>query len=156
MSEPIPVVLLVDDDVDTIRLIRMSLIQAGFINKVLEARDGQEAREYLLGQGKFSNRMQYPLPQVILLDLKMPRINGLEFLCWLRSWPPGRLIPVIVMTTSVLAADLSAAYNAGANSYLVKGVDAHSLIEQMIAIGSIWLSDRAKFPDIPGEIPNGL
>lgn len=151
MSDPNPVVLLVDDDPDTIKLIRLSLLKAGFGNKVLEAHDGQEASEYLLGEGNFANRLQYPLPQVVLLDLKMPRMGGLEFLRWLRQWPPGKFLPVIVMTTSVLETDLTEAYDAGANSYLIKGVDSHELIEQMVAIGGIWLHERTRFPSLPGE-----
>src|SRR3954469_1491080 len=108
MSEPNPIVLLVDDNLDTIKLIRLSLLKAGFANKVLEAHDGEEALDYLLGNARFSNRLEYPLPHVIFLDLKMPRMDGLEFLKRLRTWPPGKMIPVIVMNTSVLASDLSA------------------------------------------------
>ena len=151
MSEPNPIILLVDDNLDTLKLIRLSLLKAGFANKVLEAHDGEEALDYLLGNGKFSNRLEYPLPHVIFLDLKMPRMDGVEFLKRLRSWPPGKTIPVIVMTTSILASDLTAAYDAGANSYLVKGADAHELIEQVNAIGSIWLSSTARLPNMPEE-----
>ena len=154
MSEPNPIILLVDDNLDTIKLIRLSLLKAGFANKVLEAHDGEEALDYLLGNGKFANRLEYPLPHVIFLDLKMPRMDGVEFLKRLRSWPPGKTIPVIVMTTSILASDLTAAYDAGANSYLVKGADAHELIEQVNAIGSIWLSSTARLPNMPEERRN--
>lgn len=154
MSEPNPIILLVDDNLDTLKLIRLSLLKAGFANKVLEAHDGEEALDYLLGNGKFSNRLEYPLPHVIFLDLKMPRVDGVEFLKRLRSWPPGKTIPVIVMTTSILASDLTAAYDAGANSYLVKGADAHELIEQVNAIGSIWLSSTARLPNMPEERRN--
>src|SRR6185295_8709566 len=97
MSEPNPIILLVDDNLDTLKLIRLSLLKAGFANKVLEAHDGEEALDYLLGNGKFGNRLEYPLPHVIFLDLKMPRMDGVEFLKRLRSWPPGKTIPVIVM-----------------------------------------------------------
>src|SRR5436190_471449 len=114
MSESTPVILLVEDNADTIKLIRLSLLKAGFANKVLETHNGEEAIDYLYGNGKFGNRLDYPLPQVIFLDLKMPRMSGIEFLKWLRTWPPGRTVPVIVMTTSVLSADLTAAYEAGA------------------------------------------
>ena len=154
MSEPNPIILLVDDNLDTLKLIRLSLLKAGFANKVLEAHDGEEALDYLLGNGKFSNRLEYPLPHVIFLDLKMPRMDGVEFLKRLRSWPPGKTIPVIVMTTSILASDLTAAYDAGANSYLVKGADAHELIEQVSALGAIWLSSTARLPNMPEERRN--
>lgn len=152
MSEPNPIILLIDDDLDTIKLIRLSLLKAGFTNKVLEAHDGEEALDYLFGNGKFGNRLEYPLPQVIFLDLKMPRMGGIEFLKRLRNWPPGKTIPVVVMTTSVLQTDLTAAYDAGANSYLVKGADAHELIAQVSAIGAIWLTSTARLPNMPDTL----
>src|SRR5437660_8127834 len=98
-----PVVLLVEDDLDTIKLIKLTLRKAGFDNPVCEVRDGQEAIDYLEGTGQYGNRSMFPLPQLILLDLKMPRVNGLEFLKWLRQWDPGKLIPVVVLTSSVFA-----------------------------------------------------
>jgi CheY-like chemotaxis protein len=154
MSEPNPTILLVEDNLDTIKLIRLSLLKAGFNNKVFEAHDGEEALDYLFGNGKFSNRLEYPLPHVIFLDLKMPRLDGLQFLKRLRNWPAGKTIPVIVMTTSVLAADLTAAYDAGANSSLVKGADAPELVEQVSAIGAIWLSSTTRLPNMP-DSPRG-
>ena len=154
MSEPSPIILLVEDNLDTIKLIRLSLFKAGFANKVLEAHDGEEATDYLYGKGKFGNRLDYPLPNVIFLDLKMPRMDGLEFLRWLRTWPPGRIMPVIVLTTSVLPSDLTAAYEAGANSYLVKASDAHELIEQVSAIGAVWLTGNARLPDSHNDHPS--
>src|SRR5712675_664124 len=106
-SDSQPIVLLVEDDPDTIKLLRISLLKEGFNNRVMEAHDGQEAIDYFLGNGKFGNRLQYPSPQIVLLDLKMPRMGGIEFLRWFRNWPPGKLVPVVVMTTSVLPSDLT-------------------------------------------------
>jgi len=146
MIESNPVVLLVEDDTNTIRALRLSLLKAGFGNKVLEAHDGQEAVDYLRGEGEFSNRLRYPLPQLILLDLKLPRMDGFEFLKWLRAWPPGKFIPVVVLTTAMMASDLVEAYNAGASSYVLKGADAHELVEQLTGIGSVWLRGGAKVP----------
>jgi CheY-like chemotaxis protein len=146
MMEPNPVVLIVEDDADTIQLIRLSLLKSGFGNKVLAVRDGEEAVDYLLGQNKFASRLDYPLPQLILLDLKLPRMDGFEVLKWLRTWPPGQRIPVVVLTNSVLQCDLSSAYAAGANSYLVKGADAHELMGQMSLIGEMWPRGQAKLP----------
>jgi CheY-like chemotaxis protein len=68
-------------------------------------------------------------------------MNGLEFLQWLRAWPPGKMLPVVVLTGSTLEVDMVNAYKAGANSYVTKGEDAHHLLDQMQAIGSIWLRD---------------
>jgi CheY-like chemotaxis protein len=148
MLESTPVVLIVDDEPNIIKLIRLAMAKAGFHNKICEAHDGEEAIQYLQGVGKFENRDQYPLPQLILLDLKMPRMGGLEFLKWFRHWPPGKCMPVVVLTTSGLSSDLMEAYGAGANSYVIKGGDAHALVEQMNSIGSIWLTGLAKLPPV--------
>jgi CheY-like chemotaxis protein len=146
------VVLLVDDDVDTLFLLRLSLQKAGFYNRVEEVHNGQDAIDYLLGERKFSDRFRFPLPDVIFLDLKMPGMNGLEFLRWLRTWPPGQVMPVIVLTSSVLTADFIQAYHAGANSFMIKGDDAHDLIVQMKALGGIWLTPKTGLPG-PDTLP---
>src|SRR5258706_15780212 len=151
MADHNRVVLLVDDDVDTLFLLRMSLQKAGFNNRVEEVHDGQEAIDYLLGEGKFSNRMRFPLPHVIFLDLKMPLMTGLEFLKWLRTWPPGQLMPVVVLTSSVLSQDFVQAYYDGANSFMIKGDDARDLTVQMKALGGIWLASNTGLPH-PAEL----
>lgn len=87
--------------------------------------DAAEAMEYLEGKGEFADRQNYPLPDVILLDLKMPRVNGFEFLEWLRQRAPEamRHTPVVLMSSSTVASDVSRAYQLGANFYLVKPTD---------------------------------
>ncbi len=102
--------------------------------------DGGEAIRYLEGSGCFADRERYPVPNVILLDLKMPRINGFEFLEWLRSKSPReyRFIPVVVMSSSALKADVDRAYSLGANSYLVKPVSWTLFKERIRAIGIYW------------------
>jgi two-component system, response regulator len=134
-----PVVLMVEDDPHAVQLLRLSLLKAGFGNRVIVCCSTEEAMKYLLGLEAFSDRLQYPLPQLILLDLKLTGQNGTDFIRWLRALPPTRLIPVVVMTGSALPEDLANAYQAGADSYLTKGNDAHQVLEQMEAIGSLWL-----------------
>ena len=103
-------------------------------------RDGQEAIDYISAEGRFADRNQYPIPNVILLDLKMPRLNGFEFLQWLRRSAANGLktIPVIVMSSSNLNQDVSRAYELGANSYLVKPVQWKKFKELIAELGFYW------------------
>ncbi len=145
------VLLLVEDDPDAAQILRLTFARAGFRNQLIVVRDGQEALEYLEGQGRFSDRSQFPLPQIIFLDLKMPRMDGFEFLKWLRQTPAGKTIPVIVLTSSVFNSDLVNSYKAGANSFLVKGTDADEILAQVTAVGAIWLRGQSRIPEFhPG------
>jgi CheY-like chemotaxis protein len=94
----------------------------------------------LLGAGRYHDRAVYPVPQVILLDLKMPRVNGFELLHWLRHESPGdlRLLPIVIMSSSDMEEDVRRAYALGANSYLVKPIDWKSFDERMQALGIYW------------------
>ena len=141
------VILLVEDRGDDILLIQKAFARAQVDNPMQVVRDGEEAIAYLSGEGKFSNRAEYPLPWLVLLDLKMPRLNGFEFLKWLRKWDPGKLIPVVVLTSSVFSADVFSSYNAGANSHMTKGTDPRELFDQVVAIGSVWLRGAIRLPD---------
>ena len=102
--------------------------------------DGSKAILYLEGKGVYADRDTYPIPDMILLDLKMPRINGFEFLEWLRSKGPEdhRIIPVVVMSSSGLKEDIDRAYRLGANSYLVKPVSWVLFQERIKALGIYW------------------
>jgi CheY-like chemotaxis protein len=109
--------------------------------------DGAEAIDYLMGEGKYADRFSFPIPNVIFLDLKMPRIGGFEFLHWLRSKAPGRLrmIPVVVMSSSSLERDVQRAYELGVNSYLVKPVEWHEFRKLISDLGIYW-TERALTP----------
>lgn len=131
--------LLVEDDPNDILLIQRALAKGNLVNPMRIVRDGEEAIAYLNGQGDFSRRDRFPLPSLILLDLKLPRKSGLEVLEWLRNQPELRRIPVIVLTSSRESADISRAYELGANSYLVKPVDFDGLLEMVKAIGVYWI-----------------
>ena len=105
----------------------------------MSVNDGEEAIKYLEGRDPYSDRNKYPMPQVILLDLKMPRMNGFQFLEWLRkSSLHLRLIPVVIMSSSALPTDVEKAYALGANSYMVKPIGLHLFRERIQAFGIYW------------------
>ncbi|HZV36914.1 MAG TPA: response regulator, partial [Verrucomicrobiae bacterium] len=102
--------------------------------------DGQEAVHYLRGDGKYANRKNYPLPNVLLLDLKMPRLGGFDLLRWLRSESPEntRFIPVVVLSSSYLQQDVQRAYALGANSYMVKPLKWDEFRNLIMNLGIYW------------------
>jgi DNA-binding response OmpR family regulator len=110
-------------------------------------KDGEEAIAYLRGDGEFSDRQRYPLPCLLLLDLKMPRKNGFEVLTWTRQQTSLKRLPVAVLTSSKEVPDINRAYDAGANTYLVKPVNFEDLLETIRALSHFWLA-LAKIPDL--------
>src|SRR5438105_2858307 len=114
------VILVAEDREDDIILIRRAFARARVVNPIHVVRDGEEALAYLKGEGKYGNRREYPLPELLLLDLKMPRMDGFEVLRWVRSQPDLRLLRVVVLTSSEDVRDVNLAYQLGANSFLVK------------------------------------
>ena len=116
-------VLLVEDDPITILVCKRTIEIAGFANEVKSVINGQEAIDYLAGQGKYSNRSACPLPDLVLLDLKLPRLNGFEVLRWVRQRPAFCELKVVVLTSSEDIRDINLAYRLGANSFLVKPMD---------------------------------
>lgn len=108
--------------------------------------DGEEARAYLQGVGKYSDRKAFPLPSVILLDLHMPRMNGFEFLNWLRNDPELKIIPAVVYSSSENPADIKKAYEMGANSFLHKRISMNAVQETMRSFARYWLEDCGKPP----------
>ena len=130
--------LWVEDDPNDILLGTRAMATVG-IPTPRVVRDGQEAIAYLSGDGAYSDRSRHPLPSVILLDLKLPRVSGVEVLRWLRSQEFLRRIPVIMFTSSKEPGDINSAYDAGANAYLVKAVDFKELVELLGLIRGFWL-----------------
>jgi CheY-like chemotaxis protein len=133
-------ILHVDDDADDLLLFEHACRKAGLSCQLHAVSDGEEAITYLQGANHFSDRQKYPLPSLILLDLKMPRVNGFDVLAWLRQEEKCRLLPVIVLSSSNHEADVKRAYSLGANSYLVKPVAFDSLVELVQAIERYWLT----------------
>lgn len=138
-------ILQVEDDPDDIFLMKEAVLRAGMLAAPQVARDGEEALAYLQGRGEYADRSRHPLPSLILLDLKLPRISGLEVLQWLRQQPGLKRIPVIVMSSSAQAGDIDRAYDLGTNSYLVKPVDAADLQTNINSVRAFWV-DLNKSP----------
>jgi CheY-like chemotaxis protein len=140
------VILLAEDEEDYVLLIRRAFAMAKIPNPVHVVWNGQEAIAYLKGEGKYSNREEYPLPDLFLLDLKMPRVNGFEVLKWVRSQPGLAPLRVLVLTSSDEIRDVNEAYKLGANSFLVKPLDFEDFAQLSRLIQEFWLK-ASKTPE---------
>ncbi len=133
------IILLVEDNPDDELLAIRALKKNNIMNEVVVARDGTEALDYLFGTGAYSDRDTSVTPQVILLDLKLPKIDGLEVLRRLRNDERTKLLPVVVLTSSKEEKDLNESYRLGANSYIRKPVDFIQFTEAIKQLGLYWL-----------------
>jgi two-component system response regulator len=133
------VILLVEDNPDDELLTLRALERGKILNQVVVARDGAEALDYLFGTGAFAGRDVSVMPQVILLDLKLPKVDGLEVLRRLREDERTALLPVVVLTSSDEEKDIVASYRLGANSYIRKPVDFGQFGEAVVQLGLYWL-----------------
>src|SRR5262245_59108944 len=122
------VILLVEDREDDVFLIRRAFKDAFVTNPLHVVRDGDEAISYLKGENKYSNREEFPLPDLMLLDLKMPKIDGFEVLKWIREQPSLAALRVVVLTSSEDLHDVNRAYKLGANSFMVKPLEFHDVV----------------------------
>lgn len=136
---PGKVILLVEDDPDDELLTLRALKKNRILNEVVVARDGVEALDYLLGGGDDADLSPDPLPQVVLLDLRLPKLDGLEVLRQLRADDRTRLLPVVVLTSSDEERDIVDSYRLGANSYVRKPVDFAQFSEAVRQLGLYWL-----------------
>lgn len=133
-------ILLVEDNRMDIELTLDAFRERRLNNAIHVAPGGQEALDYLLGHGEFADRDQFPLPDLILLDLKMPVIDGHEVLQQIKQFPTLKRIPVIILSTSKEEGDRAMTYDNGANSYLVKPVAFDGFLEVVHKIDDYWLS----------------
>jgi len=132
-------VLLVEDNPDDIELTIRALKKNNILNKVIVANDGVDALDYLFGTGTYAGRDTNERPQVVLLDLKMPRMDGLEVLHRIRSDERTKFLPVVILTTSSEDMDRVTSYKEGANSYIRKPVDFNLFAKAVQQLGLYWL-----------------
>ena len=132
-------ILLVEDNADDEALTLRALNKSKIANTIVVVRDGAEALDYLFCTGPYADRNPLELPQVILLDLKLPKVDGLEVLRRLRAEPRTHMLPVVILTSSKEEQDLVNAYSNGANSYVRKPVDFNQFVEAIRQLGLYWL-----------------
>ena len=133
------VILLVEDNPDDVALTLRGFRQSNIINEVVVVQDGLEALDYLFAKGAYAGRDVSVMPQVILLDLKLPKMDGLEVLRRIRADELTQLLPVVILTSSVEERDLIEGYSLGANSYVRKPVDFTQFAEAVRQLGLYWL-----------------
>ena len=133
------VILLADDSEDDVLLIRRAFKKGNIHNPVHVVRDGEEAISYLKGEGRYANRDEYPLPDLLLLDLQMPLKDGFEVLRWIRQQPGLAALRVVVLTSSEDLRDVNEAYRLGANSFLVKPLEFENFVETSMFLKHYWL-----------------
>jgi DNA-binding response OmpR family regulator len=130
-------ILLVEDDPKDVELTLTALEEYNLANEVIVARDGEEALEYLYSRGKFKTRSSGN-PAVVLLDLKLPKVDGLEVLKQVKSEEKLRMIPIVVLTSSKEEKDMVASYELGVSAYVVKPVDFHEFVNAIKELGVFW------------------
>jgi len=140
------VILIAEDEEDYVILLRKAFAQAGIRNPLYVVSTGQEMIAYLKGDGQYANREEYPLPDLLLLDLKLPGFSGLEIIGWIRSHPGLAGLRVVVLTSSEEMRDVNDAYRLGANSFLLKPYDFTDLVYLAKMIEVYWLK-WSKTPD---------
>lgn len=140
-------ILLAEDNPDDVLMIERAFQTLALSNRLIWVPNGEEAMWYLKSEGRYADRNRFPIPCLVLLDLLMPRINGLEFLTWLRRESHFKELPVVVLTTSVFSSDVRTAYLLGANSFLTKPIDLADLTATIRQISDFWLG--------PCRLPEG-
>jgi CheY-like chemotaxis protein len=145
-------VLLVEDEDDDIFFVQKAFEKAGINNRLHVALDGQQAIDYLSGKGQYSDRSTFPLPALVILDLKLPKVWGMDVLKWIRANPALRSLPVVVFTGSDDALDAQRAYRLGANSYFQKPPNLENLYDLVPNLCEFWLKWN-RLPPLPAAAP---
>ncbi len=141
--------LLVEDDAQDEALTLRALAKAGVGNRIDVVRDGQQALDYLFGEGEFAERVSASLPAVVLLDIGLPKLSGLDVLTRLRAHPRTRLLPVVILTSSDEPEDLLRSYENGANSFVPKPVDFAEFAQTVASLGVYWMATNDPVESAP-------
>jgi len=139
LAATLPLILLAEDHPGDVFLMRFALGKAAIPNPLVVASDGQEAIDYLAGDGPYANRKTYPLPDLFLLDLKMPRLNGFDVLTWLKDRPEFDELPIVVLSSSDIEEDIQRAKELGADDYRVKPSGNEKLVKLLQELHARWL-----------------
>ncbi len=156
MTTTAPSILIVEDSPDDLFILKRAFRLAGTPNGLNSVENGQEAIDYLSGTAAFKDRLTYPFPSLVLLDLKLPIRHGLEVLAWIKRQPSGRGIIVIILTSSSEDKDVSRAYDLGANAFLVKPASAKELTELVRSVDLFWLRHNKYLPQHGVSLPGGV
>jgi CheY-like chemotaxis protein len=146
-----PPILHVEDSPEDVFLLQYAFRRAGITHPVQVATDGQQAIDYLAGENQFADRERFPLPGMVLLDLKLPFKMGLEVLEWIRQQPSLKWMVVIILSSSIHEGDIQRAYRLGANAFLVKPSNADVMADMCVALRHFWITHNQP-PIEPREI----
>jgi len=152
-------VLVAEDNPNDVLLLKYSVARAGIESRITFVRDGEEVLSYLKGEGEFADRKAHPYPELLLLDLKMPRLDGFDVLAWIRQQPTFKRLLIIVLTSSTQEKDINRAYDLGVNSYLVKPSDFQMLSLMIEKLQKYWLelNMAAEQPSrVQGDLVEGI
>jgi CheY-like chemotaxis protein len=152
-------VLVAEDNPNDVLLLKYSVARAGIESQITFVRDGEEVLDYLKGEGEFSDRKAHPYPELLLLDLKMPRLDGFDVLAWIRQQPTFKRLLIVVLTSSTQEKDINRAYDLGVNSYLVKPSDFQMLSLMIERLQKYWLelNMAAEQPSrVQGDLVEGI
>jgi CheY-like chemotaxis protein len=144
-------ILYVEDEENDVFFMQHAWKKAGISNPLKIVTDGEQALQYLAGEGKYANRDEYPLPSLVLLDLKLPKMDGLEVLQWIRTQPAIQTLAVIILSSSNRPEDLRAAYARGANSFLVKPSTPGGLAGVVASVKDYWSNSNGLPPGISAD-----
>jgi two-component system response regulator len=150
MNTLVETILLVEDNPDDVELTRRALRKNNIANNMVVVNDGVQALDYLFCRGEYAGRDAKDIPRLILLDLKLPKMNGLQVLEQMRADERTKMLPVVILTSSKEEMDLISSYRNGANSYVRKPVDFNQFVEAVKNIGLYWLLINEPPPDVKG------